>query len=241
MISISFQTKRRLYKFLLLFPLAIAIGEIMNCRPFVSIYAHGSISVMIMKRTLRFIYRYLVVVHSQSIALRIAVGEQPSLQHLIGRKTYSWNHIGRIKGSLLHIGKIVVWISIELQYTHINQWIIAMWPNLRQIKGVKRAVFRLLLGHDLDFHIPTWEFSLLNGIIQISLVRLSIYTNGFDCLLVGEVFYSLLGFKVKLHPYPFVVCVNHTKGMAPKPMHVSIGPRNPPIAHSDCHLMQRLR
>ena len=63
----------------------------------------------------RSIYGDKVVIHTQTIALCITIGEESSLQHLIGREADAVYYVYRIERRLLHLGKEVLGVAIKFQ------------------------------------------------------------------------------------------------------------------------------
>ncbi len=105
-----------------------------------------------------------MVVHTQAVALGIAIGEQPALQHPVRREAYAGNYIGRIECRLLYLGKEVLGIAVELHYPHLDKRIVSMVPDFGQVEGVIGNGLCLLLGHYLDEQLPARIVSLLNAI-----------------------------------------------------------------------------
>jgi hypothetical protein len=48
-----------------------------------------------------------MVVDAQAVALRVAVREEPSLQHLVGREADAGHEVGGIERRLLDLGEVV--------------------------------------------------------------------------------------------------------------------------------------
>jgi len=61
-----------------------------------------------------------VVVHTQAAALRVAAGEEPSLQHLVRRKADVRHDVGRIEGRLLDLGEAVLRVVSSITPTSIS-------------------------------------------------------------------------------------------------------------------------
>ena len=206
--------QRRLFEVRLVVPLAIAVRLVAYRAPCVVVGAHLSVTVIRMVRTARLIYRYQVVIYAQAVALRIAIGEQSPLQHLIGRKTNAIYNVHRVKCRLLGLSKEVLGVAVKLQDADIVQREITVIPHLRKVKGVDVILFRLLLAHQLHLHQPSRIFATLYGLEQISLVRLAVFGNHSLGLGVGHVFDALQGAQMELHPSAAVVgiyeaiCVN---------------------------------
>jgi hypothetical protein len=109
------------------------------------------------------------MVHAEPISMRVGVGKDSDLQHLIRRVTNPGHNVGRRKGSLFHLGKVVFGIAIQLQDANFNQRIIAMRPNLGKIEGIPAVSFRFILRHNLDAETPTRIIATLNVFEKISL------------------------------------------------------------------------
>ena len=61
------------------------------------------------------------MVHPQTIALGIAIGEEASLKHLVRGEADPVNDIGRIEGGLLNLGEKVFRIAVEFENSDITQ------------------------------------------------------------------------------------------------------------------------
>ena len=70
---------RRVFTWALLLPLAVAVGVVVFGGTVIAVYAHGPVAVKRMVRTGRLVYRNLVMIYPQSIALCIAIRKQSSL------------------------------------------------------------------------------------------------------------------------------------------------------------------
>lgn len=102
-------------------------------------------------------------------------------------------------------------------------------------------VLGLLLGHDLHIHGPAWIISILNCLEQILAVIFPIHAIDLRCLLVGQVFNALLGFKMELAPEPFILFIVERERVFPEEVHIAEGGRNPPVTHDHSDLMEALR
>src|SRR5690606_19218506 len=103
----TLQRHGRLAEVRLLLPLAVGVRLVMQAAALVAIDPHGTIAVIAVDRATGRVHRDLVVVHTQTVALRIAVGEQTPLQHAIRREADAGHHVGRSEGGLLHILEVV--------------------------------------------------------------------------------------------------------------------------------------
>ena len=74
-----------------------------------------------MERTAGFIHGNQVVVHAQPVALCVAVGEEPPLQHLVGREADAFDDVRRVERRLFDFGEEVVRVAVQFENTHVMQ------------------------------------------------------------------------------------------------------------------------
>src|SRR3546814_1204920 len=67
----------------LLLPFALGIGFVGGNAAMITVDTHGAIAMIAMERAFGCIDRNLVVIDTQAIALGIAIGKQPGLQHFV--------------------------------------------------------------------------------------------------------------------------------------------------------------
>src|SRR5690625_6779021 len=118
------------------------------------------------------------MVYSQTISLSITIREQSSLKHSIWRETNSRNYVCRIESSLLYISKVIFRVTVQFQYSNLDQWIISFWPNFCQIKRVEWTLFCLFFGHHLDYLCPSLIVTYLiciYYIFYVSFLHSSLY------------------------------------------------------------------
>ena len=193
-----------------------------------------------MERTFRTVDGNEVVVHTKAVALRIAVREQPSLQHLVGRETYALNYVHGIEGGLLDFGIEVLGIAVKLEDSDIAQGEVLVIPHLGEVKRIDAVMLGLVLGHQLHLQFPARELAALDSLEQIALMRLAVF--GDDCLglLVGEVLDALQGAEMELNPCALIILVDEAVSVAAEAVHVAERGRNTARRHGDCDLMERL-
>ena len=136
--------QRRFRKIRLLPPCTGAVGFVAGAAAVVAVHTHGAVAAEAVIGAARTVHRNHVVIDAETIALGVAVGEESALKHLVGRNADAGYQIGRIEGSLLHFGKIVLRIAVEFQHAHFDQRIVLVIPDLGQIKGMIRKLFRIL-------------------------------------------------------------------------------------------------
>src|SRR5690554_5401337 len=170
----TLQRQRWLAEVRLLLPLAVGVGLIVQASSVVAIDAHGTIAMVAVYRAARRVDRNLVVVNPQAVALGIAVGEQPPLQHAVRRVADAGYHVGRSEGRLLYVLKIVLRVAVKLEIAHLNQWIVLFRPDLGQIERMEAIVGSLGFRHDLYVQGPAREVLTLDSLEQVALDRKSV-------------------------------------------------------------------
>ena len=132
------------------------------------------------------------MVHAEPVALGVAVGEEPPLQHLVRREADAGHDVGRVEGRLLDLGEVVLRVAVQLHDAHLDQRIVLVEPDLGQVEGVVGALGRVLLRHHLDEHRPAREVALLDALVQVALVALPVLADDRLGLGVGQVLDALL-------------------------------------------------
>ena len=118
-IYLATDCQRWLFQGWRILPLAIAIRLVAYRATSVIVGPHLTVAMVRVERATRAIYGYLVVVYAQAVALRIAIREQASLQHLIGREANAIDDVHWVERRLLDLGKEILGVAIELQDSHI--------------------------------------------------------------------------------------------------------------------------
>ena len=62
------------------------------------------------------------------------------LKHFVGRWLNTGNHVGRFKGHLLNIGKVVFGVAVENHLTNLNQREVCMGPDLFRRRERERGL-----------------------------------------------------------------------------------------------------
>ena len=172
---------------LLNLPFAYAVGRIAFARTLIAIYTHLPVAMETVYRTFCPVHRYLVVVDTEAIALRVAIGEESALQQFVGRESYSRHNVRRIESSLFHLREIVVGVAVELQNAHLNKGKLAMLPHLCDVEGVLAVGCRLLLGHYLYAHFPSGKVASLYCLEEVATVALPVFCYDVGSLGSGEI------------------------------------------------------
>jgi len=80
----SLQLQRRFGEIRLLLPLAVTVWLIPEGAAVVAVHSHRAVAMIAVVRAAGGVDWDLVVVHAEPVALGVAVGEEPPLEHLIG-------------------------------------------------------------------------------------------------------------------------------------------------------------
>ena len=241
MIRVPFQLQGRFRELGLLLPLAVAVWFVVEGTAVIAVHSSYTVTVIAVVRTTGRIDRNLVVVHAEAVPLGVTVGKEPPLEHLVGRETNARHDICRIEGGLFDLGEIVIRVIVQLQDPHLDQGIILVVPDLGQVKGIVGAGRRILLCHDLNRESPAGEVFFLDALVKVALVALPVLPDHGLGLGVGQVLDALLRLEVEFYPEALVLGVDKAEGVAAEAVHVAEGGGDPPIAHDDGDLVQRLR
>ena len=223
-------------------PLAERVRFVPDRRAVVAVHAHLAVAVGRVGRgaVLRPVHRDLVVVDPEPVPLRVAVGEEPALEHLVGREPDPGHYRRRVERGLLDVLEVVLGVPVQFEHANLDERELGLVPDLGEIERVVRHLPGLLLGHHLDVHRPAGEVAALDRVVQVALVALAVLRYDHLGLLVREVLDPLLGVEMELDPDSLVGGIDHREGMAPEPVHVAVRAGDAAVAHGDRHLVERL-
>ena len=129
---------------------------------------------------------------AQAVTLRIAVGEQPSLQHFVGRKADAGHDAGRIERGLLHFREEVFRVAVELDHADFDQRVILVRPNLGEIEGMVGYFRGVGFRHDLHLERPLREVAPFDAFVEVALMALAVLADDRLGFGVGQVPDALL-------------------------------------------------
>ena len=130
--------------------------------------------------------------------MRVAVGEQAALQHLVGRGPDAGHEVGRVEGRLLDVGEVVLGVAVEHQPADLVQRVVAVRPDLGHVEGVEVVALRLGGRHDLHLERPGGELAAVDRLVQVHLVRVGVLAGQRRGLLRGQALDALVGLEVVL-------------------------------------------
>ena len=172
--------------------------------------------------------------------MRVAVGEQPGLQHLVGTRPDARDHVAGIEGRLLHLGEVVVRRAVQLQAPHLDERVVAVRPHLGEVEGIDPVASGVHLGHQLHLERPGGEVATIDGLVQILLVVLRVLAGDPRRRGVLEAANPLIALEVELHPVTLAVTVHPLERVRPVAVHVAPTRRQAPVAEQPGELVRRL-
>src|SRR5699024_8252799 len=103
----------------LFLPTAVGVRLEAGGPALVAVHTHGTVTVVGVEQlgTTRVVHRDLVVVDPHAVTGGVTVGEQAALQHTVRGDTDAGDQVGRGAGGLLHVGEVVLRVTVELELT----------------------------------------------------------------------------------------------------------------------------
>lgn len=153
----------------------VAVGLVVNGAALVSIDSAGAISLVVgNSSSVGAVYGDLVVVGTQSVSVGVGVREDSALEHLVVGELNTWDDMGWGEGNLFNLGKVILRVSVKIEFSNRDQRIVAVRDYLGHIEDVKLVVLTFLLRDELDIPCPGGEVTLLNVLEQILLRKVLI-------------------------------------------------------------------
>jgi hypothetical protein len=151
----------------------------------------------------------VVEVDAEPVTLRVAIGKEPRLEHLVRREANAWDDVGGREGGLLDFGEIVLRVAVELHDPDLDQRIFGLWPDFGKVEGIVSMGPRLSFRHYLDEERPAREVAGLDRAEKVSAMAFAILGNESFGFRVGEICNPLLGAKMEFDPDALVRGINH--------------------------------
>ena len=141
------------------------------------------------------------------------------------------------ENALLDLREIVggVAVQLQLQLPYLNERVVPVRPDLRQIERVVRDVFRVPLGHHLHEQRPARKLVLLNRAEQNLLRRFASLADHLICLGIRPMANALLGLEVEFHPEALGSCIDEAVRMRAESVHVAHRLRQASVGEPNRH------
>ena len=197
---LAFDGQRRLGEVGLVVPQPGAVRVEAGRAAEIAVDAHLAVAVIAHERAFRRVDRDLVEVDAEPVALRVAIGEQARLQHLVRREADAGDDVRRRERRLLDFGEIVVRLAVELHHADLDQRILGLRPDLGQVERVVPVRLRLRFGHHLDEQRPAREVAGFDRAEEVAAVALAVLGDESLGFRVGQVLNALLRAEVEFDP-----------------------------------------
>ena len=103
------------------------------------------------------------------MSVGVGVREDSTLEHLVVGELNTWDNMGWGESTLLNLGKVILRVSVKIEFSNWDQRIVAVGDYLGHIEDVKLVILTCLLRDELDIPCPGGEVTLLNVLEQILL------------------------------------------------------------------------
>ena len=90
--------------------------------------------------------RQLLVVHSDSVAVSVWVGEEAALENRVCRWLNAGWHVSWVERNLLNLGKVVLCVLVQRELANLSERELLVRPDVCQIKDVDLLLLPELLG-----------------------------------------------------------------------------------------------
>src|SRR5229473_3799770 len=239
-IGIARDFQRRFVEALVLHGAVERVRLVIGIRIWVACEPHGTIGVVSVHGAARLVDWKLIRVDAYSVAVRIGVGEDARLQHLVRRMADTGHNVcGRERG-LLDFGEIIHRIAVELEHADLDQRIVLVRPYFGKVERVVPVLADIAFRHDLHGEFPFREIALLDRFEQIALMGLAVVCDPLAGFGVGPVPDALHGLEVEFYPVPLVVGVDERVSMRAEAVDVAIALRQAAVRHQNGDLVQAL-
>jgi hypothetical protein len=183
----------------------------------------------------------LLVVDTDTVTVRIRVGEQSRLQDGIGRGLDARGHVSWVEGDLLDLGEVVLRVLVQGQLADLAKGELSLGPDVRHVEHVDLLLlpelFGLLGGHGLHLHRPGGVVALLDGLVEILLRVVGGLLAG---LFLRHELGALVAEDVELGVDPLAVLVEQLDGVTEVAVHEAPSVGDASIAEEDHDLVDGL-
>lgn len=145
------------------------IREVVGSSTLVIIETHWTITLIVLDTdAVRTVDGQLQKVCAQTMTMSVIISEETSLQHLVRARFDSRNQVSWRVGSLFNLRKIVIWIAVQCHATDWDKWKILLRPDFGKIEWIELDFLGFSECHNLDKHVPRWEFTACDCVVQVT-------------------------------------------------------------------------
>ena len=219
---------------------ALAVGLVVDAAAPVAADRHRAVAAVVARAPghgLGRVDRQMAGVDPEPIAMRVAVAEEPGLQHAIGRGSDAGHEGARIEARVLGLGEVVVGRSVERQLADLDQRVVGVGPDLGQIEGVEAIGLGVRVRHDLDLQRPRGALAALDRLVHVDVVVARVLAAELGRLRVGQAADALIGLEVELDPRALAGRVDPLEGVRAEAVHVAQAGRDPAITEEPHELV----
>jgi len=132
-----------------------AVGLVVLGPARVVVESHEAVPTVVPRfRRVRSVHGDLGVVDPQPVAVGVPVREEPALEHLVRGGPDSRDEARGVESSPLHVGKVVLGVSIQNELAYLVERTVPLRPDLRQVERIGPISRRVGERHDLNLHGP---------------------------------------------------------------------------------------
>ena len=221
---------------------AQAVGFVVGSSSLVSVHSHGPISLIVVhSSSVWAIDGDLVVVGTKSVSVSIRVREESSLEHSVVGGLDSGNQVGGSESRLLSLGEVVLGVLVESHFSDWDQRVVAMRPDLGDIKDIESVVQSFLLRHDLRIESPRGEAALGNAVKEVLGGVVLISSRKFSSFLGAQVLDTLVSLEMILHEESLTLSVDPSVGVGAVSVHESVSVWGASIGEQNRDLVKSFR
>jgi len=138
-----------------LYRAVVAVWLVVNGAALISINSARAISLVVgNSSSVRAVDGDLVIVGTESVSVGVGVREDSALKHLISGELNTGDDMGWGECDLLNLGKVILRVSVKIEFSNRDQRIVAVRDYLGHIEDVKLVVLTFLLRDELDIPCP---------------------------------------------------------------------------------------
>lgn len=187
---------------------------------------HEAIVMVVMMRAFGCVRRQHQVIAAETMALRILIGKDASLQEFVVAVMNTGDDKGRTEGQLLVFLEEIIGIAVENHSSHRLKREQVLWPDLGDIQRVKIKLLLIVGIHDLDKETPFGVLASSDGIVEV-LRGVAVVLAADNCRLIVEERFDPAGrFPVELDEGLTALSIDEDKGVDAKAFHVAVILRN---------------